>query len=173
MTNILHTLKHEFLKVLPPTIFFFFTINIIAFTSVLMLRGRGLDVSSILWTTVLALVVGKVVLVVDHTPFVHKFPDKPLIYNIVWKSFIYVLAVLLARYIEHLIPFIKESSGFMEAHQRVINEVNWPRFMAIQIWFMVLFFIYTVFAELIHVLGKERVIKMFFGRGRLAASEKG
>ena len=29
MTNILHTLKHEFLKVLPPTIFFFFTINII------------------------------------------------------------------------------------------------------------------------------------------------
>jgi hypothetical protein len=74
--------KHEFLMVLPPTIFFFLTINIIAFTSVLSLRGRGLDVSSILWATVLALVVVKVVLLVDHTPFVHKFPDKPLIYTV-------------------------------------------------------------------------------------------
>ena len=165
MTHILHKFKQEFLKVLPPTIFFFFTFNIIAITSVLMLRGRGLEASSIVGATVLALVVGKVVLIVDHTPFVNKFPDKPLIYNIVWKSFIYVLAVLLARYIEHLIPFLKEGGGFMEAHQRLMEEVNWQRFLAIQIWFMVLFFFYTVLVELIRVLGKERVIKMFFGRG--------
>ena len=79
MTHILHKFKQEFLKVLPPTIFFFFTFNIIAITSVLMLRGRGLEVSSILGATVLALVVGKVVLIVDHTPFFNKFPDKPLI----------------------------------------------------------------------------------------------
>jgi hypothetical protein len=165
MTNILHKFKQEFLKVLPPTIFFFFTFNIIAITSVLMLRGRGLEVSSILGATVLALVVGKVVLIVDHTPFVNKFPDKPLIYNIVWKSFIYVIAVLLARYIEHLIPFLKEGGGFMAAHRHLMEEVNWARFLAIQIWFMVLFFFYTVLVELIRVLGKERVVKMFFGRG--------
>ena len=33
----------------------------------------------------------------NHMPFINKFPDKPLIYNIVWKTFIYQLAVLLAR----------------------------------------------------------------------------
>jgi hypothetical protein len=165
MTNILHKFKQEFMKVLPPTIFFFFTFNIIAITSVLMLRGRGLDVSSILGATLLALVVGKVILIVDHMPFVNKFPDKPLIYNVAWKTFLYVLAVLLARYVEHLIPFLKDGGGFMEANGHLLQEVNWSRFLAIQIWFMVLFFFYSVLVEMIRVLGKERVVKMFFGRG--------
>jgi hypothetical protein len=89
MKNILHKIKQEFLKVLPPTIFFFFAFNIVAITTVLMLKGQGIEITSILGATILALVVGKVVLIADHMPFINKFPDKPLIYNIVWKTFIY------------------------------------------------------------------------------------
>ena len=165
MTNILQKIKHEFLKVLPPTIFFFFSFNIVAITSALMMRGRGIEVSSFLEATILALIVGKVILVVDHTPFVNKFPDKPLIYNIVWKTFIYVLAVMLARYLERFIPFLQEDGGFTEAHLHLMNEIVWPRFLAIQIWFMVLFFLYSVLVELVRVLGKERMVKLFFKDG--------
>jgi len=164
MTNILQKIKHEFLKVLPPTIFFFFAFNIVYITSVLMLRGLGIEVKSLLAATVLALIVGKVILIVDHLPFVNKFPDKPLIYNIIWKTFIYVLAVLLVRYLEHFIPFISEDGGVMAAHRHLVQEVVWPRFLAVQIWFLVLFFFYSVIVELVRVLGKERLIKMFFGQ---------
>lgn len=101
MTNILQKIKHEFLKVLPTMIFFLVAFNIVAITSAQMLREHGIEVRSILGATILALVVSKVILLVDHLPFVNKFPDKPLIYNIVWKTFLYMLAVLLARYFEH------------------------------------------------------------------------
>jgi hypothetical protein len=164
MTNILQKIKHEFFKVLPPTIFFFFAFNIVYITSVLMLRGLGIEVESLLAATVLALIVGKVILIVDHTAFVNKFPDKPLIYNIVWKTFIYVLAVLLVRYLEHFIPFFSEDGGVMAAHRHLVQEVVWPRFLAVQIWFLVLFFFYSVIVELVRVLGKERLIEMFFGQ---------
>jgi hypothetical protein len=164
MTNILQKIKHEFLKVLPPTIFFFFAFNIVYITSVLMLRGLGIEVKSLIAATVLALIVGKVILIVDHMPFVNKFPDKPLIYNIVWKTFIYVLAVLLVRYLERFIPFFNEAGGVMAAHRNLVQEMDWSRFLAIQIWFMVLLFFYSVIVELVRVLGKDHLIKMFFGQ---------
>src|SRR5713101_6745856 len=111
MRNILQKIKHEFLQILPPTIFFFFAFNIIGITTVLILRGRGIQISSILTATVLALIVAKVILVADHLPFINKFPDKPLIYNIAWKTFIYMLAVALARYLEEIIPLLRKGSG--------------------------------------------------------------
>ena len=33
-----------------------------------------------------ALLVAKVVLITDALPFVNRFPEKPLIYNVVWKT---------------------------------------------------------------------------------------
>jgi hypothetical protein len=45
-----------------------------------------------------------------------------------------------------------------------VQEVVWPRFLAVQIWFLVLFFFYSVIVELVRVLGKERLIEMFFGQ---------
>lgn len=154
MTNILQKIKHEFLNILPPMIFFLVAFNIVAITSALMLREHGIEVHSILGATILALVVSKVVLLVDHLPFVNKFPDKPLIYNIVWKTFLYMLAVLLARYFEHFIPFLREDGGIIEAHRHLMNEIAWPHFLAIQIWLMVLFFFYSILVELVRVLGK-------------------
>ena len=165
MTNVLQKIKHEFLQILPPTIFFFFTFNIVAITTALTLKGHGIQVSSFLTATVLALIVAKVMLVAEYLPFINKFPDKPLMYNIAWKTFIYVVAILLVRYVEHLIPFLKEEGSFMEANQHLLREVIWPRFWAIQIWLVVLFFFYSTLVELVRALGKERVLKMFFGRG--------
>jgi hypothetical protein len=163
MMNILQKIKHEFFKILSPTIFFFFAFNIVAITTALMLREHGIKAGSILGATILALIVAKVILVVDLMPFVNKFPDKPLIYNIVWKTFIYVLAVLLARYLEHIIPFLRQDGGVIAAHRHLMQEIIWEHFLAVQIWLVVLFFFYSVLFELVRVLGKKRVIKLFFG----------
>jgi glycerol-3-phosphate acyltransferase PlsY len=87
-----------------------------------------------------------------------------LIYNIAWKTFIYVLAVALARYLEHFIPLLVKGKGVAEANHEIPGEFVWPRLLAIHIWFVVLFLFYSVLAELVRALGKERVFKMFFGR---------
>ena len=87
-----------------------------------------------------------------------------MIYNIVWKTAIYMVAVFIARYVEHLIPFMIEDGGFMTVNRHLLSEVIWPRFWAIQIWLLVLFCMYATIVELVRALGKERMMGMFFGR---------
>jgi len=166
MSNILHIIKRELWHALPPTIFFFFAFHIILITNALILMGHGVQVRSMLIATALAAIAGKVIPLADHVPFVNRFPDKPLIYNIAWKTAIYMVAVFVARYVEHLIPFLFEGEGFMAANRHLLSEVIWPRFWAIQIWLLVLFCMYTTIVELVGALGKDRVMTLFFGKGK-------
>jgi hypothetical protein len=167
MKSIMQRVRREFLQVLPPTIFFLLAFNVVALTTVLMLTEHGVKVPPVFTATLLALIVGKVILVADHLPFINRFPDKPLIYNILWKTFIYMLAVTLARYLEHFIPLLWNGAGVAEAHRHIADNLVWPRFVAIQIWLLVLFLFYAVLVELVRALGRQRVIKMFFGRNEI------
>ena len=149
---------------------FFVAFNVISITKALMLEAHGIEVSNLAAATVGALLVGKIILVVDKIPFVNKFPDKPLIYNVVWKTIIYMLAVFGVRYIEHLFPFVWELGNLSAAHQQLMDEVVWSRFWSIQIWLMVLFFGYASFHELVRLIGRDEVLRMFFGQPRPAKS---
>ena len=167
--GVAHKLKHEFLQVLPPTIFFFVAFNLIGLTSALLASQHGIEINSFAAATVGALLVGKVVLIADKLPFVNRFPEKPLIYNVVWKTVIYVLAALLVRYVEHVVRFLGDHGGVIGATAHLFSEVVWTRFLAVQIWLVVLFLIYASMRELIRVVGRDQVLRMFFGRVRSPA----
>ena len=158
--------KHEILAVIPPTVFFFITFQLITITRDLMLQRYGIRISSFVTASVAALLVAKVVLIADHLPFVNRFPEKPLIYNVVWKTAIYLVAAFIVRYVEHLVRFSREHGDVGVAHRQLVDEVVWPHFWAVQIWLAVLFFVYGALRELILVLGRERVMAMFFGPRR-------
>jgi hypothetical protein len=104
MSRLWEVMKREFYEVLPPTIFFFVAFHIVVLDRILLLRQYGLSLSSVAGATVAALLVAKIVLITDKFPFVNRFPDKPLIFNVVWKTAIYVGASLVVHYLEHLIP---------------------------------------------------------------------
>jgi hypothetical protein len=162
MSRILTTLRREFILVLPPTIFFFVAFNVISITKALMLREHGIEFSGLATATVGALLVGKVILVADKIPIMNRFPEKPLIYNILWKTAIYVLAVFVVRYAEHLIPFLMDGSSVGIAHQQLLNQVVWQHFWSIQIWLIVLFFVYAGLHELVQLIGRETVLRLLF-----------
>jgi hypothetical protein len=163
MSSILSRLKHELVEVIPPAVFFFVAFQLIAFTRALLLEEYGIRTSTFVAATIGALIVAKVVLIVDLVPVVNRFPEKPLIYNVLWKTGIYLVAALLVRYIEHLIPFVREHGDLALANHHLLDEVVWPHFWSVQIWLLVLFFLYCTMRELIRVLGRERVRAMFFG----------
>ncbi|MDX2312683.1 MAG: hypothetical protein QNL90_01305, partial [Gammaproteobacteria bacterium] len=50
--------------------------------------------------------------------------------------------------------------------------VIWPHFWAIQIWLLVLFFMFCALRELIRALGRERVRAMFIGPIKADATYK-
>src|SRR2546429_4559740 len=91
MTKLATTLKKEFFELLPPTIFFFVALHIVAFVRVLMLKKTGIAPSSSISIAVAALILGKAVLIADMLPFINRFPHKPLMYNVAWKTLIYLL----------------------------------------------------------------------------------
>lgn len=161
MNRVVDTLKHEFRQMIPVTLFFFLTFQLLALTQVLMLRQYGISTSTFLTAAVGALVVGKVVLIADHLPFVNRFPHKPLIYNVVWKTAIYFTASLLVRYGEHIVEFW-ENGSFVTAHRALMANIVWPHFWAVQLWLLVLLLTYCTGREIIRALGQERVLRLLF-----------
>jgi hypothetical protein len=156
-------LKHEIAAVIPPTIFFFVTFNVIAITRGLMLEQYGITGPGFALATIGALIVAKVILLADLLPFVNRYPDKPLIYNVTWKTLIYLLAAFLVRYVEHLISFARKHDTLLEANRHLLTEVVWAHFWAVQIWLALLLFVYCALRELTRSLGAARVRHMFFG----------
>jgi hypothetical protein len=162
MSTLGEKLKHELRELIPVTLFFFGTFQLLALTQALMLRQFGIHVPAFLTATVMALVVAKVVLILDHFPLVNRFSDKPLAYSVVWKTAIYFIASLVVRYIEHLIHFWRQTGTFAEANRRLFDEIVWPHFWGVQLWLLILLLVYCTFRELVRTLGRERVVDMFF-----------
>jgi hypothetical protein len=163
MSAVINKVKHEFLKVLPPTIFFFVILHIVALIRSLMIKGSGVDLPVSASVLIAALILGKSVLVADMLPFINRFPDKPLLWNIIWKTLMYALVALLVHYLERLYDYWKEAPNLMEANSLLWASMSWPRFWAVQILLITLIFMYCVIAELARVIGKDRLKVMFVG----------
>jgi hypothetical protein len=156
-------LKEEFFKILPPMIFFFIALHIVAFIHALMLKKTGIAPSSSVSIAVAALILGKAVLIADILPLINRFPNKPLIYNVAWKTFIYWLISVAIHYVERLIEFWRHAGSFDAANQKLLAEIVWPHFWAIQLILFVLIAMYCTVHELVRVIGKEKIMRIFFG----------
>ena len=163
MTKLSTKLKEEFFALLPPTIFFFVALHIVMFIRVLMLKGTGVAPSSSISIAVASLILGKAVLIADMLPMINRFPNKPLIYNIAWKTVIYLLISAVIHYLERLIDFWRQAGSFVAGNQKLLAEIVWPHFWAIQIILFVLIAMYCTVHELVRVIGREKVLRIFFG----------
>jgi hypothetical protein len=169
MHKLLEKLKEEFFAILPPTIFFFVALHIVAFIRVLMTKGSHFDPVSTISIAVGSLVLGKAVLIADMLPPINRYPDKPLIYNVVWKTVIYLLMASVIHYMERLIDFSLRAGGIIAGNEKMLAEMVWPHFWAVEILIFVLILMYCTARELVRVIGKEKALRLFFGPAPLPA----
>jgi hypothetical protein len=163
MSKITAKLEEEFLALIPPTLFFFVALHIVAIVRSLMTKGEGLPPMTTMSIAVAALILGKSVLLADLLPAINRFPQRPLIYNVAWKSAIYLLMSAFIHYLERLYDAWKFTGGLAAANEKLLADMVWPHFWAIQILLLVLIFMYCTTHELIRVIGKEKVARLFFG----------
>jgi hypothetical protein len=156
-------LKEEFYALLPPTIFFFVALHIVAVVRLLMMKQTNFQATSTISVAIAALILGKAVLIADMLPFINRFPQKPLIYNVAWKTAIYLLVAAIVHYLERLIDFSRQAGGLVAGNEKLLAEMVWPHFWATQILLFVLILMYCMARELIRVIGKDKVLCMFFG----------
>jgi len=82
---------------------------------------------------------------------------------VAWKTTIYVLAALVVHYLDHLVLFWWRVGDLGTANHRLLGELVWPHFWAIQLWLVVLLFMYCAMRELIRAIGPREVKQMSFG----------
>jgi len=163
MSKLTTKIKEELEELLPPTIFFFVALHLVAIVRVLMLKGTGIALGTSASITVAALILGKAVLIADLLPFINRYPGKPLVYSIAWKTAIYVLIAMLLHYLERLVDFWREAGGLIAGNEKLLAEIVWPHFWAIQIFLVVLILMYCTMREVIRAIGRDKVRQMFFG----------
>jgi hypothetical protein len=169
MHKIFEKLKEEFFAILPPTIFFFMALHIVAFIRVLMTRGSHFEPISTVSIAVGSLILGKAVLIADMLPPINRYPDKPLIYSIAWKTVIYLLMASVIHYVERLIDFSWQAGGVIAGNEKMLAEMIWPHFWAVEILIFVLILMYCTARELVRVIGRKRALRLFFGPTPLPA----
>ena len=157
-------IREEIEALLPPVIFFFVALHIVAIIRKLMLEGTGIPIGTSLTVTIGALILGKAVLIADLLPFINRYPDKPLIYNILWKTAIYTLVALLFHYAEHLIHFWRQTGDFAAANRKLLDEMVWAHFLAIQILLIVMILAYVTMREFTRLIGRHKVFEILFGK---------
>lgn len=152
----LEWIKKETLRIIPVFFFFLVTFYLINMTDGLMTKREGIPPFSLFQVFLGAAIVAKVFLLLDHLPFINAFSHRPLIYKVLWKTSLYSIASLLIRFLTRFVE-AGAPSHFLEL-------VDWPKFWAIQIWFLILLLHFVTFRELRLIIGEKTFRKIFLGR---------
>src|SRR5262249_5325524 len=128
-------LLHEFLGILPPTIFFIIGFNLIVLTTNLILADYGGQFAHFMLATVSALIVAKALLVANAMPLIRRYDRAPLIRPVLFKTVFYWAIVFLARLLEHFIRYwFVEHNPLGTFVPHMLATFSWHRFIAIQLW---------------------------------------
>ena len=154
-------LAREIRHLMPPLLFFLVAFNLLALTAELSGARGGL--LSYATASLSALVCGKAVLLADRLPFFNRFPDRPLIWNVVWKALLYTLITLAIRLVESSFDAWRTDPHLGTGAEEMIAHFTWAHFTMIQLWLALLFLVYSAFHELMEAVGFERTWRLFFG----------
>ena len=128
-----------------------------------MTKGSHFEPMSTTSIIIGALILGKAVLFADMLPAINRYPDKPLAYNIAWKTAIYWLLATATHYLERLIDFSRHADSFAARNAKLFAKIVWPHFWAVQIILFILIVVYCTAYELGRVIGRKKMLRLFFG----------
>jgi hypothetical protein len=171
MPPLVAKVKEELRKMLVVAVFFATGFCIIIIHNRLLTHGSNIEIAGFARAMIGGLIVAKVLLTVNLLPFVHAFPDKPLVHNITWKTSLYVVAGIIYLYIEPFLKSLVKGMGIFASHSRAWQELMLPRTWATVIWLAVLMAIFVTFQEVSRVIGNERLKEIFLGRKDKSVTE--
>ena len=173
MPGVIAKAKEEFRKILVVAMFFSAGFCLIHVSNRLLTEGSRVELASLTRALFGGLIVAKVLLSVDLLPFVHAFPGRPLVQNILWKSSLYVAGGVIFLYFEPLAKNVFRGAGLFVAHSRAWQELMLPRTWATVIWVAMLMTVFVTLKELSRVIGKDQLKYMFLGsKDKLATQER-
>lgn len=163
MASIPLFLRAELGAMVAPFLYCAVAFNAIALTVALIAPDHDVSLVRHGVATIGALLAAKAVLLADHLPFVDRFPDRPLIWNTLWKGTIYTLVAMLLHGAERLIEAAAAADPFADEVRRTFAALDWGRVAAIHLWLAILFLIFAAWRELARADGVAHLRRLFFG----------
>ena len=75
-----------------------------------------------------------------------------------------IALALLFHYAEHLIHFWRQTGDFAAANRKLLDEMVWAHFLAIQILLIVMILAYVTMREFTRLIGRHKVFEILFGK---------
>ena len=69
----------------------------------------------------------------------------------------------LAKIAPVAVDLTRQAGGLVATNEKLLTEIVWPHFWAIQIILLVLILTYCIMHELSRVIGRKKVLQIFFG----------
>lgn len=164
MRKVFHWIWDECLEILPIVILFFVGLNFINISLSLMFHEEKITAFTFTRILVGSLVAGKLLLLVDFIPCINAFKNRPMMYNTIWKTFVYSLAALIYRFAEPLVRYSFHYKSLALGYQHLLSETDWDRFWGVQLLVTALLAIFVISRELALRLGGKQLEKILFGR---------
>ncbi|MBS0624750.1 MAG: hypothetical protein JSS32_01715 [Verrucomicrobia bacterium] len=156
-------LKKQFLHLLPPFVFFFIAFNLLNVTEGIGNDTGNFELFSFFNVFLASVIVAKVLIVVDNLPWIDIFPEKPLIYNVLWKTWIYGFVAFIFRIAFRYLPLAYQAKSWAGGKDLFLEQVDWILFFTIQGWYFILFALFVSIRELVLLAGTDKARKSFFG----------
>ena len=159
---------HELQQMGPPTLFFLVSFNLITLTVAFLSEKHEVSMISHITATIGALLVGKAFLLADKLPFFTRYANKPLVYETLWKAFLYFMVTILLHIGERTLSAATDSKGFLFRSKADVAAFDWHLFIIVQLWLALLLVIYSVVAGVIKGVGAGRLRQMFLAQRQQA-----
>jgi hypothetical protein len=150
-------LKKQLIHILPVFLFFLVSFSWINISVCLLLERAGYSPFTFVEIAIAALLVTKILLVLDNLPFTNLFRDKPLIYTIAWKTILYWAITLVVRMAVRATPYLLKGE-----FDEFFFVMRWPLFVTVQAFYFTLFFIFVTGRELTSAIGPQKMRKILF-----------
>jgi hypothetical protein len=131
----------------------------------LLLEQYHLEVTIFQTAVIGALVVAKVVVLLDKTSFGGRFRSASLLAHVVWRSLSYTTVVFAVTLGERLFDLYRQSGALPVALSRLWEGKDFHHFLAMNVCVGLSFLIYNCFAEIDRHLGEGGLRKLFLAPG--------
>lgn len=155
-------IKEEIKHMGSVTLYFFFCFAVILMLKKLFLASYQIEFFALSSAVLGALVIGKVVVVLDNTSIGNRFRSGPLYIDVAYRSFIYTVAVFIVMVIERSFHAYSESGNLISAVIETFEGRDVAQFWATTLCVFLTFIGYEVVAAISRYMGEGELAMLFF-----------
>lgn len=154
----LSALKHELKEIAWVTLYFFFCFGVLLTLKKLLLAEYQVEVSTVSTAAISALIVAKIVIVLDKTPAGKRFDARLSIgWAALYKTLVYLFATFLVLFFEKLFHAYREHGMLGQAFEAVWRHKDWNLIQVKLLCIGLAFFVYHLYAGLDRRLGEGKL----------------